>query len=696
MSGEEAMKFVHLAAALMLVAAPMLAHAKDQTPKDQKVRPHEDKSGAQWAAFGGTTDEDHYSPLTQINDTNAGRVGLAWYTDLGQTNSFSSPIEVDGVIYFATGFSVLHAMDARTGKELWSYDPEVYKYAGDKMRAGWPIRGVAYDNGRVFAGTLDGRLIAVDAKTGKLVWATMTTDPSDERYVSGTPWVFNGKVAIGHGGSDNGPFRGYITAYDQRTGKRVWRFYTVPGNPADGFENKAMEMAAKTWKGEWWKWGGGGSVWQAMAFDPKLNLLYFGTGNGFPWNQKIRSPGGGDNLFVCSIVAVNADTGEYVWHYQINPGESWDYNAAMDIELADLTIDGKLRHVLMQAPKNGFYYVIDRTNGKLISAEKIAKNVNWAERIDLKTGRPVENPAARYPNGQLWVMAPSSSGAHSIAAMSVNPNTAMAYVPLAESFAYYIDPPDIAHWQPVMRMVVNTGVGAPPPDAKPLPPRTTKLVAWDILKQKQVWEIPLKGWENGGTFATAGNIVLQGQSTGEVFIVQASTGKKLWSFDAQNAVMSNPITYMLDGKQYITVVTGYRNFTLNDPPWDFRLQKRRVLTFVLDGKVKLPPADNAVLPVIDDPKFKIDAKKAEYGGQVFNAHCFVCHGYNALAGGAAPDLRKSDVPLSLEAMTEVIRGGALMSGGMPQFEEFTDADLEGIQHYIRLRARQTMGTTPTQ
>jgi quinohemoprotein ethanol dehydrogenase len=673
------MKLAHFAAALMLAVAPFATEAKDT-------------ANTNWAFFGGARDESHYSPLTQINDKNLDRLGLVWYADLGQTNSFSSPIQVDGVLYFSTGHSIIHAMDARTGKMLWSYDPETYKYAGDKMRAGWPIRGVAYDDGRVFAGTLDGRLIAIDAKTGKMLWTTMTTQPGDGRYTSGTPWVFNGKVAIGHGGSDNQPFRGYVTAYDQKTGKQVWRFYTVPGNPAVGFENAAMEMAAKTWKGEWWKWGGGGSVWQSMAFDPKQNLLFFGTGNGFPWNQKIRSPGGGDNLFLCSIVAVNADTGEYVWHYQINPGESWDYNAAMDIELADIKIDGKMRNVLMTAPKNGFYYVIDRTNGKLISADKFVKMVNWADHIDIKTGRPVENPEARFPDGKLAVVAPASSGAHSIAAMSFNPKTNMVYIPAAEHEAYYIDPPDLATWKPIGRMVVNTGVGHAPADAPPLPPRQTKLVGYDVLKQKPVWEILNQNWENGGTFATAGNIVLQGQSTGEIYIVNAATGKKLWSFDAQNAVMTNPITYMLDGKQYVTVITGYRNFTLNKPAWDYRLQKRRVLTFALDGKTKLPEADNTELPVIDDPAFKIDPEKAKAGGALLNERCFVCHGYGAVAGGAAPDLRKSEIPLSLEAFTDVVRDGALMPNGMPQFEEFTPAQLENMQHYIRQRARQTMTT----
>jgi quinohemoprotein ethanol dehydrogenase len=642
-----------------------------------------------WPSYGGSRDEIHYSPLSQINDRNVDRLGLAWYADLGPTNSFSAPIEVDGVLYFATGYSVLHAMDARTGKPLWAYDPEVWKYARDKARMGLPIRGIAYDKGKIFTGTLDGRLIAVDARSGALLWSVMTLDPEDESVITGPPWVFNGKVVIGQGGADYGPFRGFVTAYDQNTGKLVWRFHTVPGNPALGFENKAMEMAAKTWKGEWWKWGGGGTAWHAMAYDPKFNRLYIGTGNGFPWNQKIRSPGGGDNLFLCSIVALDADTGAYVWHYQVNPGESWDYNSAMDIELADLKIDGKLHPVLLHAPKNGFFYVIDRTDGKLISAEKFTK-VNWADRIDLATGRPVENPDARYPDGKVFPLFPASQGAHSVAAMSFNPGTGLVYLPAAEHGRYYADPPNLAAWHYLPRGPLNSGIAGAPPGTPPLPKRKSMLLAWDPVLQKARWSLTLPNTENGGTLTTAGNLVVQGESNGEIWVMAANTGKRLWTFDAQVGVLANPITYMLDGKQYLTVIAGFRGYVGNEPDWEYRLQKRRVLTFVLDGKASLPKAEFADLPFADDPAFKIDPQKAEFGRRVYATRCVYCHGQNVGGGGSAPDLRKSQVALSADGIASVARDGALVPAGMPQFEELSQQELDGLEHFIRMRARESI------
>ena len=336
----------------------------------------DDDDGSNWARYGRNTKEQHYSPLTQINDKNIDRLGLAWSYNLPISPSKgSAPLAVDGVLYFAAGNSIIHAVKAKSGKLLWKYDPEVFKTAGHqhKMRGGWGggVRGIAYSEGKIFTATLDGRLIAIDSTTGAVLWSVMTTEPNDGLYITGAPWVMKGKIIIGNGGADLAPVRGYVTAYDINTGKQAWRFYTVPGNPKDGFENKAMEMAAKTWTGDWWKFGGGGTVWNAMAYDKKLNRIYIGTGNGAPWNRKIRSPEGGDNLFLSSIVALDADTGEYIWHYQVNPGESWDYNAAMDIELAEITIDGRLRSVILHAPKNGFFYVIDRTEFSAIKRKEV-------------------------------------------------------------------------------------------------------------------------------------------------------------------------------------------------------------------------------------------------------------------------------------------------------------------------------------
>jgi quinohemoprotein ethanol dehydrogenase len=475
--------------ALLVALCSMTAAAG--TVVSDKVLSNE-AEGANWASYGRTYSENHYSPLQQIDATNVGRLGLVWQHDIAPVaNTFAAPLAVDGVLYFAIGYSVVHAMDARTGKLLWTYDPHVPETAGRKLRGGWGIRGIAFWEGRIITGLHDGRLIALDARTGKLLWSVWTTEPNDSRYVTGPPWVFNGKVVIGHGGADFEPTRGYITAYDIRTGKQLWRFYTVPGNPKQPFETEALKMAAKTWSGDWWKFGGaGGTVWHAFAYDPQFKRLYFGTGNGWPWNPRIRS--GGDNLFLTSIVAVDADTGKYAWHYQVIPSETWDYDACSDLELATLTIDGKSVPVLMQAGKNGFFYVIDRRNGKLISANNFTK-VTWAERIDLVTGRPVELPGSRFENGVAQLVFPGPIGAHATQAMSFNPVSGLAYIPTTELGGVYTDPDgNLDEWQPRPGFVPNTGLGrarSPPP----VPPGKSFLVAWDPIKQQQTWSVPLTG-----------------------------------------------------------------------------------------------------------------------------------------------------------------------------------------------------------
>ncbi len=390
--------------------------------------------GTDWPEYGRTFSEQRFSPLDQINRQNVAKLGLAWSLELPEWNVSSAPVEADGVIYIAVGFSVIYAVDAVSGKMLWSYDPKILP---EKMHLAWGIRGLAFWKDKVIAGVQDGRLFALDAKTGKLVWETLTTEPGDNRYITGAPRVFNGKVIIGQGGADFGHVRGYVSTYDIDTGKLLWRWFIVPGDPSKGFENKAMEMAAKTWTGEWWKFGGGGTAWNAMTYDPELNRIYIGTGNGGPWNRKLRSPGGGDNLFLCSVVALDADTGEYIWHYQTTPGESWDFTSTMDIVMATIPVDGKPRKVLLHAPKNGFFYVLDRQSGKLISAEKLGK-VTWAKGIDMATGRPIEVPGVRYEDGEA-LMWPGSGGVHNWQPMSFSPDTGLTYVPVHEMPGYYND-----------------------------------------------------------------------------------------------------------------------------------------------------------------------------------------------------------------------------------------------------------------
>jgi quinohemoprotein ethanol dehydrogenase len=652
-----------------------------------------DADGTNWPAFGRTYSERFASPLQQIDTSNVAKLGLAWSLDLpGITNGATVPLAVDGVLYFTVGQSVVHAVDARTGRLLWRHDPEVTKVARRKLRITWGPRGIGYWERKIYVGTTDGRLIALDARNGEQVWSAQTVDPDNELTITGPPRIFNGKVIIGNAGSEFGANRGYVTAYDANTGKQAWRFWIVPGNPADGFENAAMEMAAKTWTGEWWKFGGGGQAWNAMTYDPQFNRVYIGTGNGSPWNRKVRSPDGGDNLFLCSIVALDADTGEYVWHYQTTPGETWDYNSSMDITLATLEIDGRARPVILHAPKNGFFYVIDRETGKVLSAEKFGK-VTWAERIDLATGRPVEVPGARYEQAPALVW-PSTMGVHNWQPMSYNEQTGLVYIPTLE-MASQFDDRGVDPKQFIMQSTkLNVGLVMPVGDA-PADAGKSALLAWDPLRQRAAWSVSTPGLWNGGTMTTRGGLVFQGQSDGRFNAYHASTGARLWSFDAKMGITGAPITYQVGARQYVSVVVGWGGSApaffgslAAQHGWQARVHPHRLLTFVLDGGARLPetPPPAEVTP-IDDPAFVVDADKARAGGLLFAERCIVCHGLGAVAAGYAPDLRASPIALDADAFAAVVKQGGLEVAGMPRFEELGAGELDTLRHYLRARAR---------
>lgn len=642
-----------------------------------------------WAAWGKNFDEQRYSTLDQINKDTVKRLGVAWSMELPEVwNVSSQPLAVDGVLYFAVGYSVVHAVDARTGTLLWKYDPKV---DSKKMRMAWGSRGLAYWKGRVYTGVQDGRLFALDAKTGQLVWEKLTTEPGDNRYITGAPRVFNDTVLIGHGGADFGHVRGYVTAYDAATGEQKWRWWVVPGNPADGFENKAMEEAAKTWSGEWWKFGGGGTVWNAMTYDPEFNRVYLGTGNGSPWNAKLRNPGGGDNLYLCSVVALDATTGEYLWHYQTTPNETWDFNSTMDMVLASVEIDGKPRKVIFHAPKNGFMYVLDRETGKLISAEKLGK-VTWAEKVDLTTGRPVEVRGARYENGEALTW-PGSGGLHNWQPMAYSPLTKLVYIPAREMAGYYRDKEiDPRTWQ--MDKDGPLGVAGFFDDV-PKNAGTSSLLAWNPLTQTKAWSVPTPGATAGGVIVTKGGLVFQGQADGRFVARDADTGAELWSADLGVGTQAPPLTYEVDGKQYVSVLAGWAGGQMllgslsAQHGWVGREHGRRLVTYVLDGTGAAPPkaAPSKVEP-IRDPSFKIDEQLAAQGKLIYGTQCTICHGTGVVAGGYAPDLRASPVVLAAPAFKAIVQGGALESRGMPKFDEFTDAELTAMQHYIRQRAEE--------
>jgi len=647
--------------------------------------------GSDWPGYGRTFGQQHYSPLADIDAGNVGDLGLAWSMDLPLGNTATQPIAVDGILYFATGLSIVHAVDAATGKQLWEYDPEVGKVAGMNLRLGWGVRGVAWWDGKIYVGTQDGRLIAIDAKAGKPVWTAQTYTPDLAAFISGAPRVLNGRVIVGFGGS-GGVSRGYITAYDAKNGKFLWRFFTVPGDPSKGFEDETMAMAAKTWSGEWWKFGGGGDVWNSIAYDEATDTVYFGVGSPYPYSHKLRSAGKGDNLFLECIVAVDGKTGKYKWHYQTTPGDTWDYDATMDIELADLEIDGKPRKVLMQAPKNGFFYVIDRTNGKLISAEPFVP-VTWATKIDLQTGRPVEVPGARYEDKPARV-APSPLAAHNWLPMAFSPKAGLAFIP-AVDFSVTFGQPDPS-WKPATDRNTDAGakiMGGPLAGEKP---PAGRLIAWNPVTQKEAWRVEYPTYINGGVLATGGSLVFQGSVDGMLQAFAADSGKALWQFDTRAPLIAPPITYRAGGKQYVTVLTGLgmaypMNAAVLAGPsiekygLDSRSQARRVLTFVIGGKQVLPPRQ-APAPLPDDPGFKLEPARFMPGAMAFSTHCLICHGSMAVGSTHGPDLRRSPYPPDKAAFENIVRGGSLQERGMPKFGEFSDGKLEDIRYYIRGRA----------
>ncbi|MCQ9374606.1 PQQ-dependent dehydrogenase, methanol/ethanol family [Methyloversatilis sp. XJ19-13] len=687
-----AMAALSLALSIILPAAPGLAAGSvdDAALKDMK-------QSENWLSYGRNYSMQRYSPLEQINAGNAGKLGLEWSMALPDDRSLlATPLVVDGVMYFTGSWSKTRALDAKTGKLLWEYDPESIKHAGDRLRIMWDSsRGLAYWKGKLVIATIDGRLIGLDAKTGKKLWSTQTFDPKQSLYISGYPTAFRDLVIIGNGGSEFGGGRGFVSAYHIDTGKPAWKFYVVPGNPADGFEDETQAMAAKTWKGEWWKKGGGGQTWNGFTYDPEYDQILIGTGNGGPWNQKARSPGGGDNLFLCSIVALDAKTGKYKWHYQTVPGETWDYNSSMDIVLSDLKLkDGKdSRKVLLHAPKNGFFYVVDRKDGKLLSAEKFAEKVTWASGIDMKTGRPIEREGARYEDGEelIW---PSVFGAHNYHAMSFNPKTGLVYIPKTELPSLFKDGKvNVLDWtKPDWKLDLAVDMslhGDIPKEAG-----VASLLAWDPVNQKKVWEIPQPSYWNPGTVTTAGNLVFQGRIDGKFAAYDALSGKEVWSVNVGSGISAPPITYSVGGKQYVSLLVGWGGAgvslgggsSMAQYGWGYRGQTRQLLTFALDGKAALPDVGKpAFATPIVPADFKPDPAKVERGSALYTSTCVWCHSAGAVSGGYAPDLRASQLFLKKDTLRKVL-DGALVKNGMPKYAELTDADLEALQHYVRNQA----------
>jgi len=556
--------------ALVAVAAP--ARAPAQAVDDARIV---QAAPVEWLTYGRDYAETHYSPLAQITAENVRRLVPAWTWDIPKTGSRleATPIVADGVIYATGPKSFVFALDARTGERLWTWDPGIpdETQGGPSVCCGDVNRGVAVYGDKVFVGLLDGRLVALNRDDGTIAWNVQTTPTGTDYSITMAPRVVKGNVIIGNSGAEYG-VRGYVSAYDAETGRMAWRFYTVPGNPADGFENEAMRRAAETWTGEWWKVGGGGTVWDGMAYDPVLDLIYIGTGNGSPWSRDERSPGGGDNLYLSSIVALRAETGEYVWHYQTTPGDDWDFTAVQPVMLLDLVIEGRQRAVIVQAPKNGFFYVIDRITGEFISAEGFADEITWASGVDQETGRPIETPQARYGmTGRGVYLSPGPTGAHNWWPMSWNPATGLVYLPMQNTNYYYERAPVV-----YQRGQWNTGTArgaapgsAPRPERPAIVEPRTALKAWDPARNAVAWVAPAVGG-NGGTLSTAGNLVFWG-SGDRLVALDARNGSELWFHQVGNGI-ATPVTYELDGVQYVTVLAGAAGGQLGPRVWTFRLQ----------------------------------------------------------------------------------------------------------------------------
>jgi len=658
-----------------------------------------DKDPGNWVTYGRTYSEQRFSPLKQINDANVQQLALAWYYDLEtRRGQESTPLVVDGAMYFTAAWSKVISLDAASGSRRWEYDPKVPPQWAVNACCDVVNRGVAAWKGKVFVGTLDGRLIALDAATGKPVWETLTIDRKVRYTITGAPRVVKGKVIIGNGGAEMG-VRGYVSAYDAETGKLAWRFYTVPGDPAKPFESPILEKAAKTWSGQWWKNGGGGTVWDAMAYDPQLDLLYIGTGNADPWSRKIRNVHSGDNLLASSIIALRPDTGEYVWHYQENPGDEWDFDSAEQIILANLRIDGQLRQVLLHAPKNGFFYVLDRATGKLLSARPFT-HVTWATGIDLQTGRPIESPDARYEVGnKTSVVSPGPGGAHSWQPASFSPDTGLVYFPVLESGFAYKSAEHFSH----NAFSMNTGTD-PVAAGMPQDPKIKKailgsvkghLLAWDPVAQKEIWRADRPGPLNGGALSTAGNLVFEGTGYGQFEALRANTGEKLWSSSTQSGVTAGPISYTVNGAQYIAIVAGWGG-VLPLAAGEVALQSPRMnnvprmLVFKLGGKTSLPPAPEVKAQVLAPPPATASTNTVKKGEELYQRYCGGCHGDVAVSGGVLPDLRYSGA-LASEQWFSIVRDGMLTQYGMVGFStELSRQDADAIRAYVIFRANQSL------
>jgi len=671
----------------VLVLAPLLlfgtlavAETDDPAPKD-------------WPFHGYNQAEDRFSPLDQINRETVSELGLAWSYMTGSYRGLeASPIIVDGVLYATASWSKAFALDARTGAEIWRYDPKVPGWKGRHACCDVVNRGVAVSTGkenrRVFLGTIDGRLIALDAKTGTPIWEVRTTELNEAYTITGAPRLVGDLVVIGNGGADLG-VRGYVTAYHQSTGEQAWRFYTVPASKEGPHEHEELEAAAKTWsKDAMWESGLGGTAWDSFAYDSELGLLYVGVGNASVYDRAKRSPGGGDNLYLASILALKAKTGEMVWYYQTTPGEYWDYTATQHMILADLEWQGEPRKVLMQAPKNGFFYVIDRVTGELLSAEKFA-HASWATHVDMETGRPVEREEAHWSKG-LAVVAPGPPGAHNWHPMSFSPRTGLVYIPVMEGLWVYESDPDFEFRPGVPNTGENFAALALATEnyavAKEGVCGFMRLVAWNPQRGEKAWEILSQKGVPAGTLVTAGDLVFKGSEAGTFSAYDAVTGEALWHVHQGIDAIAPPSTYEIDGEQYVVVLAGVGGTHGGHATTLRNDNAGRVLAFKLGAREKMPEVKARPPQTVSWPRLDVSEEVIAKGRTAYSNNCTFCHGIGANGSGLVPDLRYASKETH-EQWDDIVRGGIRQTKGMSSFADVVSAEESlAIQAYVLDRA----------
>ena len=664
-----------------------------------------DSEPGNWLAHGRTYEEQRFSPLTKVNKETVSELGLSWYKDMNTNRALeATPIVVDGTMFLTSSWSRVYALDAVTGEEKWMFDPKVPPEHARKACCDVVNRGVAVYKGHVYFGSLDGRMFALNAETGQVVWEVDTIIDRSRYYtITGAPRVANDKVFIGNGGAEFG-VRGYVTAYDAQTGDEVWRFFTVPGDPAKPFENEAMEMAAASWKGTtYWEYGGGGTVWNSIVYDPDFNQVYLGVGNGSPWTREVRSPGGGDNLFLSSIVALDADTGDYKWHYQTTPGDNWDYTAVQDIALADMNIDGADRKVLLQAPKNGFFYVLDRKDGKLLRANRFAA-VTWASHVDLDTGRPVENPDMYYEDGAKWIL-PGPLGAHNWQAMSIDVENSIAYLPAQENPLIYAMSDEWYQTGLYKRHPGRMNLGlefgriaqlfVDNIDTWPAPKGYLK--AFDFISGEEKWAVEFPHYWNGGVLATEGGLVFHGNALGTFAAYDKDSGEVLWDFNTYVSMLAPPITYEIDGTQYVSIMTGTGGGDLfSGEPLDpvakpaslIHSNTGRLLVFALGGKDSLPAPTVRDVTIPEQQLVEVSEEELAEGEILYHDFCAPCHGLVVRSGGVIADLRRMGQG-SHDNFDAIVLDGLLAGTGMASFSDsLPSSDTSRIHNYVKARAHE--------